>query len=494
MPRKQSGATIPRPRVDAGALEARLHEIKAELQLLDEEEQPTDDDVSRAEELLAEFDEVTLQHSHYARRAAILRALGGDGHGPNVISGDDDRRSPGAGPDLVIRHRTEAYDGLSRCASLSDLGSDELCRRADSAISLLAEEVPDSGVSRLGETFEATAARDKPATAELIVSGSDPIYRSAFEKLIRYPQIDPRALLSPEESLAVNRTTVSRAALSLTSANGGYMVPFTLDPTIILSNSGSANPYRAIANIKSTATNTWNGVTSAGINAAWLAEAGVVGDNTPTIGNIVITPQKAAAWVFGSYEILEDSDFATQLPVLLGDAKDRLEEAAFTTGTGTGQPRGIVTAATTTVATAAVATYAIGDVYAVQQALPARFRRNASWVMAVGTINSTRRFDSAGGSSFWTNLGAGAPETLLGGPIHESSTIVSTTTTGSKIAVYGDFSQYAIVDRIGMSVMYEPLVKDTTTGRPTGQGGWLAFFRTGADALLPGAFRVLVTG
>src|SRR6185312_2119294 len=115
-----------------------------------------------------------------------------------------------------------------------------------------------------------------------------------------------------------------RAALSLTNANGGYLLPFVLDPTIILTNAGSANPLRRISNIKQTTSNTWNGVNSAGVTAAWLAEAGVAADATTTVGNIVVTPQKAAAWVFGSYEVLEDTDFGQQLPRLLADAKDRL--------------------------------------------------------------------------------------------------------------------------------------------------------------------------
>jgi HK97 family phage major capsid protein len=246
--------------------------------------------------------------------------------------------------------------------------------------------------------------------------------------------------------------------------------------------------------VKRTATNTWNGVASTGMNAAWLAEAGVVADASPTFSNIQITPQKASAWVFGSYEILEDSDFETELPGLLADAKDRLEEAAFATGTGTGQPKGIVTAATTVYTTADTTghTVAIADVYGIQSALPARFRRNASWVASISAINRFRQLDSAGGSSYWTNLGQGQPERLLGGGIFESTTVSAyTPSIGQLVAVYGDFQQYAIVDRIGMSVMYEPMVKDVTTGRPTGQGGWFAFWRVGADALVPGAFRTL---
>jgi hypothetical protein len=47
--------------------------------------------------------------------------------------------------------------------------------------------------------------------------------------------------------------------MSLTGGNGGYLVPFTLDPTIVLNNAGAANPFRQISRIATTATNSWNG-------------------------------------------------------------------------------------------------------------------------------------------------------------------------------------------------------------------------------------------
>ena len=83
------------------------------------------------------------------------------------------------------------------------------------------------------------------------------------------------------------------------AGNNSYLLPFVLDPTIILTNASSANPWRRISNVKQTTSNTWNGVNSAGVNAAWLAEGTIVTDNTPTVGNVVVTPGKAAAWVFG---------------------------------------------------------------------------------------------------------------------------------------------------------------------------------------------------
>jgi HK97 family phage major capsid protein len=295
------------------------------------------------------------------------------------------------------------------------------------------------------------------------------------------------------EYLADPSRVSARASLTLTSANGGYLLPFVLDPTIILTNSGSANPWRRISNVKTTTSNTWNGVNSAGVTAAWLAEATIVVDQALTVGNVVVTPSKAAAWVYGSYEVLEDTDFGTQLPRLLADAKDRLEEAAFATNTTAGIPLGVVPAATTVVTTATTTVIALADIYAVQAALPARFRNspNAAWVANVSIINRIRQLDTAGGSSFWTNLGKGQPETLLGAPIYESTTMVGTAATTTLEAIFGDFSQYLIVDRVGVSMIYDPLVQGSGGILPSGQAGWFMFWRVGANLTTVNAFRVM---
>jgi HK97 family phage major capsid protein len=197
--------------------------------------------------------------------------------------------------------------------------------------------------------------------------------------------------------------------------------------------------------------------------------------------------------VFGSYEVLEDTDFGQQLPGLLADAKDRLEEAAFATGTGTGQPQGVVNGATTVVTTGTTTVVAIADVYATQAALPARFRNapGAAWVANVSQINRFRQLDTAGGSSFWTNLGKGQPETLLGAPIYESTTMAGTVSAASLEAIFGDFGQYIIVDRVGVSMIYEPLVKGTGGILPAGQAGWFMFWRVGAQLSTVNAFRVM---
>ena len=475
----------------------RLTEIKAELQAIEEQEEPTEDDLVRSETLIGEFETGKAEHERLLsleRRMDAVRSASIDYRDPgtrpdstNGISGVDHGADAGRRGYLGISHTRNPYDALVAARSMT-LAPGEMISRGVDAVAQ-APYITDESKEHATALIERSGKRQGSLIARHMLITGSPEYYQAFEEYMQDP------------------TNLSRAALSLTSANGGYLVPFTLDPSVILTNSGSINPYRRISTIKTTATNTWNGVASAGMNAAWLAEAGVVGDNSPTFSNIQITPQKASAWVFGSYEILEDSDFATEVPMLLADAKDRLEESAFAVGTGTSMPKGIFVAATTTVtsgaagvggvpaagATGTSGLWSVNDLYNTQAALPPRFRSGASWVTSLAAINIARGFDTAGGASYWTNLGQNSPETLLGGNIYESTSAPTyALTANTKLAVYGDFKQYAIVDRIGMSVMYEPMVTDQATARPTGQGGWFAFWRVGADALVPGAFRTLI--
>ena len=475
----------------------RLDEIETELtavraQLKELEDNPTAneaDDGDAVDTLIARNDELVEAATPLRERMAKLAAIRSSA--AEVVN--NERTTPEFNTGGIVHRKAEVRDpyapetqDLVRSALLP---MKELRGIALDAIEQAADEGAFGGANGHDRAEAATQkAQDEwrlPIARhgefnmwQHILTTGSPEYREAFTSYLANP-------------------TAQRTALSLTQANGGYLLPFVLDPTIVLTNSSSANPYRRISNVKTTTSNTWNGVTSAGVTAAWLAEGTAAADNTPTVGPINITPLKAAAWLFGSFEVLADTDFGAQLPGLLQDAKDRLEEAAFAVGTGTAQPKGVVTAATTTVATVTTGAYVVADAYALHAALPARFRNspNAAFVANVAQINRTRQLDTAGGASFWTNLGQGAPEQLLGKGIYESSSMSSVLTTTNKIMVFGDFSQYYIVDRVGTSIIYEPMVTGTgaSANLPTGQAGWFMFWRVGADAAVPGAFRTLLT-
>jgi HK97 family phage major capsid protein len=87
---------------------------------------------------------------------------------------------------------------------------------------------------------------------------------------------------------------------------------------------------------------------------------------------------------------------------------------------------------------------------------------------------------------------SGPVPTLLGKPFLESTSVLGTYTTGNKVLAFADMSQYFIVDRVGMSVVYDPVVLGSNR-RPTGQGAWYAFWRVGADVSTTTAVRVFAT-
>ena len=441
--------------------------IKSELQQMEDNDDTTEEtDGDLRDTLVERWEQLDRESKPLIERMERVRGI--------TRAAEDPANLERSTPDLVIRNNRDPFENLQAVRDRVIVRS-ELRGRALDAI-----EGEAKRGNMVHDYAEAATARvqDNPGIARhVLLTGSDE-YQEAFRAYIE----------NPEEN-------VQRAALSLTLANGGYLLPFVLDPTIVLTNTGSANPFRRVSAVKQTTSNTWNGVTSAGVNAAWLAEGTMVTDGSPTVGNIAITPQKAAAWVFGSYEVLEDTDFGQQLPRLLADAKDRLEENAFSVGAGSGGvPQGVTVGATTVVTTATTLVIAVGDVYAVQGALPPRFRNapGCAWIANVAIINKFRQLDTAGGASFWTNLGKGQPETLLGAPIYEDTSMASALTSGNLLAVMGDFGQFYIVDRVGVSLIYEPLVKGTSSPYlPAGQAGWFMFWRVGSQVAVPNAFRVM---
>jgi HK97 family phage major capsid protein len=279
------------------------------------------------------------------------------------------------------------------------------------------------------------------------------------------------------------------------------MVPPMLDPSIILTNAGISNPFRSTSTIKTITTQTWKGVTSAGVTAEWTAEAAEAADASPTVAQPAITPVRADAYVQASFEMVEDTTIAGELAMLFADARDRLEGTAFAVGTGSTQPFGIVTelqlVTASRVSVQTNGSYGAIDVYAVDNALPQRWRANGTWLANKSVYNLTRQFASGSGPqhAFWTDFGGGRPPTLIGYDANESSAMFnaplsSATASNDDILVLGDFRQYYIVDRVGMQVAYNPLVLGSNR-RPSGEVGWFAFWRVGARTVNADAFRLL---
>ena len=60
------------------------------------------------------------------------------------------------------------------------------------------------------------------------------------------------------------------------------------------------------------------------------------------------------------------------------------------------------------------------------------------------------------------------------------------TTSASTVLTIGDFNQFAIVDRVGMSVEFIPHLFGGTSNYPTGQRGLYMYWRNSSQVLTPG--------
>lgn len=288
-------------------------------------------------------------------------------------------------------------------------------------------------------------------------------------------------------------------AMSLTDSAGGYLVPFQLDPTVIITSAGSRNDIRSKARQVVATGDTWNGVSSAAVSWSWDAEAAEVSDDATTFAQPSIPIYKAAGFVPISLEAMQDeANVAQEVGRLLAFGKDTLEATTLATGTGSAQPTGIVTALAGTASeinAAADDTFAIADVRSLYNALPARYRGNAAWLANNSIYTLIRAFDTGGGGGFWANLNGDVPEQLLGRSVLEvegmDGVVTTTGAVSNFILIFGDLQNYVIADRIGMTVEFIPHLFHTSNNRPSGSRGWYAHARMGADSVNDDAFRLL---
>ena len=326
----------------------------------------------------------------------------------------------------------------------------------------------------------------------LLITETDE-YHSAFMKGIM-----GNNAWTPEEARALNEY---RALNEGTSTQGGFAVPVVIDPTIILTSGAEDAPILRISTIKTITTNQWKGVSSAGFDFAYGAEASVVPDNTPALAQPTIPVYRSQAFLPFTVEVEQDwPGFADEMDMLLQQGYVNLMAKKTMTGTGTNEPFGIFTRMqnTTTGPAHVILTTAgtIGavDLRAVWAALPERFRPKAKWVMNVTAENVIRALgNNLALSDYTINMTAEGEQNLMAREVVDSDYAPNWTgtTAAASALVIGDFRNFYIIQRAGMVVEPVQHLFDPTTGRPIGERAWFAWARAGHDAVAYNAFRLL---
>jgi HK97 family phage major capsid protein len=202
-----------------------------------------------------------------------------------------------------------------------------------------------------GDNLERLVRQRDPTgiDARYLAAVGDPAYSSALGKMITDP-VTAHLRFTAWKVEAVRTTSAVEAerAMSTSGSAGGFAMPFTLDPSVLLSSNGALNPVRQIARVFTIGTKEWKAVSSDGVTAGYVAEAVEATDASPTLVQPTITTAQGRAFIPFSIEIGRDwSGLQSELLRLIADGRDVLDATQFLTGNGSNAPVGLLAIGTT---------------------------------------------------------------------------------------------------------------------------------------------------
>jgi len=184
--------------------------------------------------------------------------------------------------------------------------------------------------------------------------------------------------------------------------------------------------------------------------AALVAEAGTIAQSDPAFAKRSLGAYKYGQLVLASRELVEDSafDLASFIAKVAGRNVGLALGAHLITGTGTAQPTGIVTSASTGVTggTGVVGVPTADNLIDLMFSVIAPYRnsQSAGWLVKDSTLGAIRKIkDGSGRYLFEPAATFGMPDTLLGKPI-QSDPNVAATGLNAKSVIFGDVSAYFI--------------------------------------------------
>jgi HK97 family phage major capsid protein len=491
-------------------MRARLAQVQDELRGIHTEA----GDAALTEERQSEWDSLSTELG--TLKADIAKAEARQA----VVAELGEKRANVDAPNVIKSRSNEEVFDLDEMRKMAYSGDDYLEKVTDNARRAI--ERAEYGVrnreaaqERAEELLLNVDTENRELAKRMLLTGSSE-YERGFTKLLRH---GTDIFCSAEERQALVRAA-QHLGVGGADTGGGYAVPFQLDPTVMLTSAGVVNPIRELARVETIVGKEWQGVTSAGTTVSRGAEQDVAPAANFTLGQPTLRTNRVQGYTVFSIEIdLSWSALRSEITRMLVDAKGA-EENSFISGNGSGTAPGGINGSlpgTTAVGASDVELADISDgfraidLYNVEEALDARWEGNASWLAHKSFYNKVRQFatdgtGATGGSLnnlFVDHITDATPRRLLDYPTYRATGMPSVTSaladadgfgSAAALAIFGDFKQFLIVDRIGMSVEMVPTVLDPTTGRPTGQRGVYTYWMNNSKILIPDAFRRLIKG
>lgn len=320
-------------------------------------------------------------------------------------------------------------------------------------------------------------------------------YGSAFEAYMRkgYDMMGP-----------MDRKTLTEGI----DTAGGFWAPEDMQTEIIRRTAIQAQ-IRSLARSMSTSRDTvkWPKLTyttdnkyTSGVRLTWTGEqpssSTIHRVTDPVSGQAIIQVHTAMASLPLSNDLVEDSafDIIGLGSELFAEAFGLGEDDVFLNGDGVSKPMGILTRVgvgtelIATVASGSASTLLPDGLIDLFYALPSQYRRNARFVMNSNTAKVARKLKDTADRYLWDALNGGLvsaadQDSLLGkGVIYDE--FMPDVAGSAEPILFGDFTGYMIVDRVGLSIQRLSEIYAETNVTVL-----LARKRVGGDVLQPFRFK-----
>lgn len=190
--------------------------------------------------------------------------------------------------------------------------------------------------------------------------------------------------------------------------------------------------------------------TTAHSTATIVGQGTTIPTSEPAFGQVSLSAYKYGELMQVARELVDDTsvDLEGYLAMQAGRAAGNAFGAHAVAGTGTGQPTGLITAATVGVtgATAVAGAFTADNLIDLYFSVIAPYRNSPScaWLMKDATLATVRKFKGSDGQYIWQpSYQVGSPDTILGKPVY-TDPFVPAVGLNNKSVVFGDMAQYFV--------------------------------------------------
>lgn len=358
----------------------------------------------------------------------------------------------------LLEERAAAWNDVQDIRGRIERENRDLTAEEDTAFARALDEV--DRLSRLIDSEE-RAARLADTMNDAVVNGDAAVNQNAARRGGDYGAVFTQFLrrgidsLDPEARAMLEAHYEERALGEASDAAGGYLVPAEFLAVLqeaMLTFGGLLNVVNVVET-QSGAPLSWPTVDDTTNVGAILAE-----NTQVTEQDIVFANAQLGAYTYTSklvrvsLQLLQDAAFNLDrwLPGALGARIGRAVSAHIATGSGVGQPQGIVTGAGTGVTGAVGQTTSVtaDDLISLIHSVDPAYRGQARFALNDQTLATIRKLKDSSGDYLWQpSVVAGVADTLLGYPIVIDQGIPGMAASARPI-LFGDFAAGYTVRRV----------------------------------------------